>query len=50
MTKRLNEATAVLREMPDDVQDAAAEVLIRYINELLQIEAELGKPDRDIRA
>jgi hypothetical protein len=50
MTKRLAEAVAVLRELPDSIQDAAAEVLVRYINERLQLEAEFGQADRDIHA
>lgn len=50
MTKGLVEAIALLREMPDTIQDAAAEVLIRYINEHLRLEADFGQSDRDIHA
>ncbi len=50
MTKRLAEAIAALREMPDSVQDDAAKVLIRYLAERLQMETGFGSPDRDIRA
>lgn len=50
MTKRLAEAIAALRDMPDTVQDDAAKVLIRYLTERLQMEADFGSADRDIRA
>jgi hypothetical protein len=34
MTKLLKEAIARVRDLPDDVQDMAAEVLIRYVDEM----------------
>ena len=34
MTKLLKEAIARVRDLPDDVQDKAAEVLIQYVDEM----------------
>jgi hypothetical protein len=34
MTKLLKEAIAKVRDLPEDVQDMAAEVLIRYVDEI----------------
>lgn len=34
MTKLLKEAIAKVRDLPDDAQEMAAEVLIRYVDEM----------------
>ena len=34
MTKLLKEAIAKVRDLPEDAQDMAAEVLIRYVDEM----------------
>jgi hypothetical protein len=34
MTKLLEEAIATVREIPEDMQDVAAEALMRYLNEI----------------
>jgi hypothetical protein len=34
MTDLLKEAVAMLKELPEDVQDAVAKYLIRYVDEL----------------
>lgn len=34
MTKLLKEAIAKMRDLPEDVQDMAAEALIRYVDEI----------------
>jgi hypothetical protein len=34
MSKLLEKAIATLREFPEDIQDLAAEALMRYLNEL----------------